>query len=146
LEVPTRFQVPVSGVLRWAQSQGWELPKLEVPFELKPREPLRIPLQARLSPAGWDRSPKLTIEFSPGRFRNRTIEAFPFKITGPPQVSLVSMARPRIDGKADDREWKAAPVVPLLGSGNSFARLGTDGKLLFVLAQLEDAPGQVKVA
>ena len=48
LEVPTRFQIPVQGLMRWEECLGWQLPIKEVPFDLKPREPLRVPLQARL--------------------------------------------------------------------------------------------------
>jgi hypothetical protein len=149
LEVPTRFQIPVSGTLRWMSTPGWQLPPAELPFELQPRQPLRIPLQAVVSPPGLGRSPMLTIEFAPGLFRNRLTELYPFKLSGPAEVFALATPVIRLDGKADDEAWKQAPALPMLGLSEhelSRVQLACDGGQLLVFAHLADPHRQVKVS
>jgi hypothetical protein len=106
LEVPTRFRISVSGKLTWEETAGWKLKKMEVPFHLKPNQPLRIPLQAVVSKEGLSRSPRLEIQFDAGQFANRTISLYPFKPAGPREVST-------------DEEYLLLPTTPDLTNTNA---------------------------
>src|SRR5262249_9651803 len=46
LEVPTPFNVALKGKVIGETVGGWKWKQQEIPFELKPGQPLRIPLQA----------------------------------------------------------------------------------------------------
>jgi hypothetical protein len=153
LEVPTRFAVPVAGVLRWQETVGWRLREKETPFTLQPGEPLRLPLQAVVEPRGLGASPQLTIEFAPGRFRNRVVTVSPFKLTNRGQVQVAHVSGVRVDGELVEAAWQAAQPLELLpppGPGAPPAsldqvRLASDGHLLFIAAQLADPSRKVKV-
>jgi hypothetical protein len=152
LEVPSRFQIPMTGKLRWEPADGWFFRATEAPFKLEPKELLKLPLQAMVEPKGLGASPKLTIEFDAGRFRNRTIELYPFKLTSPATVPVSRVARVTVDGVLDDNAWqKVEPLHLLPTTPGSKARpgdhvqLATDGQALFVAAVLADPEHQVKV-
>src|SRR5262249_10319702 len=83
LQVPNRFQVPVSGRLTWQSVPEWKLKQKQVPFKLQPGQALEIPLQAQVSSKPFPQTPSLTITFDPGKFRNRMIEVSPYKLAGP---------------------------------------------------------------
>jgi hypothetical protein len=104
LEVPTRFHIPVSGKLIWEETQGWKLKRPEMPFRLKPNQPLAIPLHAEVRAEGITRSPRLEILFDEGKFANRSISVYPFKLSGPRSVVVATTE------KASNANWKAAPV------------------------------------
>jgi hypothetical protein len=78
LQVPHLFQVPLKGTMRWTGVPGWSSLPAEAPFDLKPNEPLEIPLRAEVQAGSRGETPKLTIEFQAGLFRNRIIEVQPF--------------------------------------------------------------------
>src|SRR5206468_1589260 len=104
LDVPTRFQVPVKGRLIGEQAEGWKWKRSEVGFNLKPGEPLQIPLQAEVPQGAFVHTPAMTIEFEPGRFRNRTIKFYPLKLAGPTEILVQHSAKaPVIDGNLG--EW-----------------------------------------
>ncbi len=152
LQVPTRFQVPVKGVLRFQETLGWKLAATEVSFALRPREPLTIPLRAEVEAKALGNPPKLTIEFEPGRFRNRIVELYPFKLTGPGQVTAARVVGMEVDGRVDDPAWGHAEPLPLLtttmgkpGTETGEVRLANDGRRLFVAARLSDARRKVRV-
>lgn len=130
LLLPTRFGVPVDGTIRWEVPPGWQMPA-EVPFHLEPGAPLRIPLQATVSPSGLAHRPKLTIEFAPGKFRNRLIEAWPFKLTANARVTTTEMRMLPVNGSTTLQ----LPVV----------RASLQGDTLTVRAVLPDPAGKVKV-
>jgi hypothetical protein len=152
LEVPTRFDVPISGRLHWQPADGWYFRATETPFNLEPKGLLKIPLQAVVEQKGLGTTPKLTIEFAPGKFRNRTIELFPFKLTGPSVVSAAPARKVSIDGVLDDNAWQKAEPLFLLpttpgaeGRPGDQVKLASDGETLFVAASLADAANQVSV-
>jgi hypothetical protein len=151
LEVPSRFAVPVEGMLRWEEPFGWQMKEKETPFDLRPGEPLRIPLQATVDPKGLGASPKLTIEFLPGRFRNRKIEVSPFKLTSAGRVSVAKIGGVRVDGQITEPSWQRAPALELLPPPGlavpalDQVRLASDGRQLYVAARLMDAARKVRV-
>ncbi len=151
LEVPTRFRTPVVGVLRWREPAGWRLRDKETPFALEPHDPLRIPLQAIVEPKGLGASPQLTIEFEPGRFRNRIVEVSPFKLTNASKLAVARLTGVRVDGQVIEPSWQfARPLELLPPPGTSAAlldqvRLGTDGGQLYVAARLADPNCKVRV-
>src|SRR5262249_15612666 len=71
LEIPTRFAVRVRGQLKWKAEQGWRIPQTTAPFELDPGQPLQIGLKEAVDAGAISASPRLTLEFEPGKFRNR---------------------------------------------------------------------------
>jgi hypothetical protein len=150
LRVPTRFEVEVRGELIWDKVPGWRLKKSRVPFTLAPHQPLEIPLQAEVAAGFLPRSPGLTIAFEEGRFRNRTVEVYPFKLGGPERVRIgVAKSPPRIDGKLEDA-WLAAPGYTLLGctlrgGRGDDVRLLADKDWLYVGARLDDPADSVRV-
>lgn len=154
LEVPTDFQVPIKGWLRFQKTDGWFFPDSNIPFELEPLQALRIPLEAVVvETQGLTRTPLLTIEFAPGRFRNTTIELFPFKLTGPAVVTARRSPRPKVDGIPDEAAWQSAEPLALLPttpgkepSPGGQVRLVTDGSTLFVAAVLDDPDKKVRVS
>lgn len=152
LEVPNPFQIPITGHLLWQRTEGWYFQASRLPFVLNPHEPFRIPLEAVVETAGLSNTPLLTIEFDPGRFCNLTIELFPFKLTGPSEVSVPLMPKPKMDGTPDEAGWQSTPALSLLPTTpareraqGGQVRLGTDGETLFVAAVLEDPGSKVKV-
>jgi hypothetical protein len=152
LEVPTRFEVPLSGRLLWQPTDGWFFRAMEIPFHLQPRQTLRIPLEAVVEARGLAQTPQLVIEFDPGRFRNRSVPVFPFKLTGPATVEARPGPRPKLDGVPDEAGWEAAPAYPLVAAtAGSEPGLGGQvrflqhGSMLYVAAVLEDPDDRVQV-
>jgi hypothetical protein len=152
LEVPHRFAVPLAGRFLWQDAPGWQLAASEVPFTLQPGEPLRIPLQARVETRGLAASPRLVIEFAPGKFVNRRVEVYPFKLTGPARVRVASAGGFRIDGRPDEPAWQSASPLHLLAAGGEAkasepgqVRLAADGRHLCVSAHLRDFGTKVAV-
>jgi hypothetical protein len=152
LQVPTRFTVPVAGSLRWTTAPGWELLQPDTEFKLAPLEPLKIPLQARLTADGFLRSPLLTIEFEPGLFLNRRIELSPFKLTGSSLLPVRFVSGVTIDGNADEAAWQPVARHLLLGERHQApsgppGTIGvcTDGSALLVTARLRDPSGKISV-
>jgi 3',5'-cyclic AMP phosphodiesterase CpdA len=153
LQVPTRFRVAVSGLLRWRPVEGWKLKQTEVKFQLQPGQPLDIPLQAEVAADALGASPELTIEFDAGRFRNRTIPVHPFKLGGPPQVRPTPVKEIVLKGDLQDAVWRSAPVhtlIPLSPQGvdprkGDQVRFLTDRDWLYVGARLSDPMGKVEV-
>jgi hypothetical protein len=157
LSVPTRFQVPVAGRMIWESVPGWKLTQAEVPFQLKPGQPLEIPLEGEVEPGPLPKSPALTITFEPGRFRNRSIEVHPFKLAGP-ETLLVKIAEqpPDLDGKLLSTCWTLADKNPrsrtplLLGlrpPGGRRDRIEFlfDNDWLYFGARLDDPDGKIEV-
>lgn len=146
LSVPTRFEVSIAGICRWERTPGWTFPKAEMPFHLQPGQPLQIDLKAQVEPFGVGTPPMLTIEFEPGRFRNRTIQLYPLKLVGPAQVKVADV-HCNVDGHLDG-DWMKVQRVPLVPTavrstrgtappaGASAALFGTDGQQLFFAASL----------
>jgi hypothetical protein len=104
LRVPTRFRVPVAGQLVWQSVPGWKLKQPVIPFRLEPSQPLEIPFQAEVKAGPFARTPALPIVFEPGRFRNRTVELYPFKLAGPGSVQAE-----RVDHAPP---WTASSTMP----------------------------------
>ena len=78
-------------------------------------EPLKIDLKAEVDVRRIGASPRLTIAFEPGRFRNRTINVFPFKLEGPTRIEIArAIARPHVNGELDAGVWNKAVRYPLL--------------------------------
>jgi hypothetical protein len=116
LEVPTRFQVAVSGKLKWSAAPGWKIDEPETSFKLHPGDPLHICLRAEVAAGPLERTPSLTIVFDPGKFRNRTIEVVPFTLAGPEELEIrTTDAAPASDALAPDKSWAGAPAYALLG-------------------------------
>jgi hypothetical protein len=151
LRVPTTFRVPVSGQLRWQRVDGWKQKKPVVDFQLKPGEPLVIPLQAEVAPGRYARTPRLTISFAAGRFRNRTVDVFPWKLAGPQDVGVSPVQTPpQIDGRLSEDCWSMDRGTPLLGlppRGGlaDRVRFVADEKWLYVGAQLDASGKPVEV-
>ncbi|MCS6977099.1 MAG: fibronectin type III domain-containing protein [Gemmatales bacterium] len=152
LKVPARFEIPIQGTFHFGQTPGWYFRHSQIPFELDQHAPLQIPLEAVVEERGLANTPLLTIEFAPGRFRNNKIEAFPFKLTGPGEVTARRIPRPKLDGIPDEAGWQTADPLGLIattpakeaGLGGQ-VRIGTDGETLFVAAVLDDPGNKVKV-
>lgn len=149
LTIPIRFNVPVAGELQWEAVDGWKM-KQTTPFKLEARQSLTLPLQAEVAAGAFARNPKLTVTFEKGRFRNRTVEVFPFQLHGPDRVA-VGTARyaPMIDGKLDDKAWQNVAALPLLGLPPRGGRadqvqLLAGREWFFLGASLDDA-AEVKV-
>lgn len=153
VEVPTRFQVPVKGQFRWRETPGWKLKNPIEKFHLKPREPLRVPLQAEVAGEMVVATPKLTVAFEEGRFANRFIDVYPFKLGGPETASVTRLKKAlNVDGKLSETPWHKIPILPLLSlvPGEIAARkagvqLAADSKRLYVGIRLDDPAGLVKV-
>jgi Calcineurin-like phosphoesterase/Purple acid Phosphatase, N-terminal domain len=151
LVVPTRFQVPVSGMLEWDQPEGWKLKAQKVEFKLEPAQALKIPLQAEVAPGAFSRNPKLVIAFEPGRFRNRTIEVYPYQTAGPERVVAVAAEKaPVIDGQLNEEAWQAAEPFSLLGlptrgGRGDQVRLLANKDCIYLGALLDDPAESVKV-
>ncbi len=156
LEVPNRFGIPVKGKLVWQDAPGWKMARKETPFELQPKEPLRIAIQAEVEAKGLGAAPMLNIEFEPGKFRNRIVEVYPVKLTGPARVPATTLGDCKIDGQftgaAVEAEWLKADSLYLLPTatgattaGLSQVWLASDGKQLYVAARLIDPDKAVQV-
>ncbi|HEV3261126.1 MAG TPA: metallophosphoesterase [Gemmataceae bacterium] len=151
LRVPNRFRVAVAGHLHWRTAPGWNLKQSDQDFHLKPGQPLEIPLRAEVAAGRFAGSPMLTITFEPGKFRNRTIEVYPFKLGGPNQVvAAEARTAPRIDGKLEGSVWPADGGMELLGlppmGGRSDrVQLLADKDWLYVGTRLDDPSGNVEV-
>src|SRR5205807_9424531 len=83
IRLPTRFRVPVQGKLVWRQVPRWKLRQTEIPFDLRPEQPLRIPLQPDSEPEDYRTPPTLPIPFNPGRFPIPNISLPPFNPPAP---------------------------------------------------------------
>jgi hypothetical protein len=105
LTIPTRFRIPVSGKLVWDAPKGWDLRQKEQPFRLEPNQPLEIRLQATVRKEGLSRSPKLTVLFDEGKFSNRAVTTYPFKIAGPKSITIAKEGKP---------DWQKASKLVLL--------------------------------
>ncbi len=158
LRVPTRFRVPVSGRLVWQSVPGWQLKQPEVPFHLQPGQALDIPLQALVKPGPFPKTPALAIAFELGKFRNRAIEVFPFKLAGPESVRVRRAATaPVIDGKLDEESWTFAKPgdgpssfysllgLPPRGGRSDHIQFLVDKDWLYVGARLDDPLASVQV-
>jgi hypothetical protein len=151
LVVPTRFTVPIAGTLEWDQPEGWKLKSQKVDFKLEPSQALKIPLQAEVAPGAFVRNPKLVIAFEPGRFRNRTIEVYPYQVAGPERVAaVVADKAPVIDGRLTESAWESAAPLALLGlptrgGRGDQVRLLADKDRLYLGALLDDPAETVKV-
>ncbi len=153
LEVPARenpFPIKVSGRARWTATPGWELPD-ETAFEMRPGEPVRIPLRAHVTPVGLTGTPMLTLEFEP-RFRNNRVDLYPIKLTGSPALVPVAASGVKIDGDQDEAIWRAVPAQPLLPAtrGDKLLPLGEvrfarSEQILLVAARLPDPDRKLKV-
>jgi acid phosphatase type 7 len=123
LEVPTRFRVEIKGRLIGETGKGWRWKQPEIPFEIRPGEPLHIPFQAEMDSGDQTHTPAMTIELEPRRFRNRTVKFYPLKLAGPQQVVAQRLAKgPSIDGHLSEEVWsllkgnpEAASAYSLLG-------------------------------
>jgi hypothetical protein len=152
LQVPTRFRVALRGQLQWEKVPGWEIATATSDFRLEPGQPLVIPLKATVAPGPYPHSPKLTIAFAPGKFHNRTIDLYPFKLAGPEAVRVGRAAKtPFVDGRLEQDVWQASPGLTLLGNPPHGGRgdrvsLLADAAWLYVGATLDDPAGRVKVA
>jgi 3',5'-cyclic AMP phosphodiesterase CpdA len=137
LRVPTRFSVPIRGTLRWQTAKGWDMAEKERDFRIEPGEPLEIPLQARVAPGEYTRTPRLRIVFEPGRFRNRTIEVSPFKVCGPERITVP----PR---KTDRGTWSEAPAHRLIsaatGASRGAVQLLVDANSIHISVRLGQLP------
>src|SRR5206468_1975019 len=123
LRVPTRFRVPVTGEMIWTSEPGWELEQERIPFKLEPGQQLEIPLQAEIERGPFPRTPMLTIRFAEGKFRNRSIELYPFKLPRPLRVVADRAKKtPTIDGQLSDQAWRPVPTISLLGVSPSGGR------------------------
>jgi len=80
LQAPHLFRIPLRASLSWTPAPGWQVLSPDGPVELRPNEPLVIPLRAKVQPGADKELPKLRIEFEPGLFRNRVIEVQPFRL------------------------------------------------------------------
>jgi hypothetical protein len=132
LVLPTRFGVPIAGTIRWEVPDGWRM-SAATSFVLQPGDLLRIPLTATVSPAGLGKRPKLRIEFAPGKFRNRIIEALPFKLTA----------------NATTAQDAALPMLPVNGTAAvplPTVRVSFKDSQLLVQATLPDPEGKIKVS
>ncbi len=156
LQVPTRFRIPVSGTLRWQVPRGWKLKTPTSSFQLKPSQALSIPLEADVAAGAFDKSPRLTIEFAPGKFRNRTIQVAPFKIAGPEKVRLRRVNEGLVlDAREPAKAWQTAPrwtLLPLAGaegdpeSGSDEVQFLADRDWLYVRVTLSDPNGRVQLS
>jgi hypothetical protein len=145
VEVPTRFHVPVSGKLIWEETEGWKVKQPETPFHLKPNQPLTIPLRAVVTANGITRSPRLEILFEEGKFANRSITVYPFKLAGPGSITVA-------EGEdAAKTEWMNSPKHSLLPTapyltntetGATSVRFAADGKNLVMRAELKREEGK----
>jgi hypothetical protein len=155
LRVPTRFQVPVAGELRWEKAGGWTMKNRLTKFRLKPGQPLVIPLEAEVRPGAEGKSPALTISFEDGKFRNRIIQVYPFKMAGPTHVTLKQSAKPlTLTGDSETKAWRNAKSHPLLLIAPELNRSKeaadqvqflANRDWLYVRAVLSDPEGRVKV-
>jgi hypothetical protein len=157
IRLPTRFRVPVQGKLVWRQVPRWKVRQMEMPFDLRPGQALRIPLQAVVEPGDYPAAPSLTIAFEPGRFHNRTIELAPFKLAGPQTVTARRTRNaPIIDGQLDDgcwagmthedAEWTYSLLgLPPRGGRMDRVQLLADKQWLYVGARLNDPGRQVQI-
>jgi hypothetical protein len=143
--------VPVFGQLRWEAVPGWKMKQAKSEFKLQPGDPLVIPLQAEVSAGAFARAPKLTIEFDPGKFRNRTIEVAPIQLGGPAAVKVArTKAAVEVDGKLAEAAWKAAEAHALLGlpprgGRGDEVRLLADDERVYLAARLDDPDAKVEV-
>jgi hypothetical protein len=155
LRVPTRFQVVVSGRLRWQVPAGWKLKTQSFPFRLQPRQALKIPLEADVAGGAFGKAPGLIIEFEADRFRNRFVQLFPFKLAGPDQVRVGRVKGPLVLApKQLDKAWQSAPrtgLLPLVQEQGQDSSRGdqvqflADADWLYVRAVLSDLDGKVSV-
>jgi hypothetical protein len=152
LSVPTRFAIPLAGQIEWSAAPGWKVTQPRSDFHLKPGQPLEIPLQAEVEAGTFAGNPTLMITFEPGHFRNRAIEAAPFRLGGPSTLRAgQAEPAPVVDGRIDDKAWKSAPVHSLLGlppkgGRGDQVRMVANKEWLFVGATLDDPEGKVTVA
>lgn len=117
LAVPTTFRVPVAGRLRWQTPSGWKMAAEATPFNLKPGEPLHIPIRADVADGPLDGSPALTIGFEAGRFRNRAIDVQPFRPAGPDEIVVrKTTTAERSDRGVPGELWQAPAPLYLLGA------------------------------
>jgi 3',5'-cyclic AMP phosphodiesterase CpdA len=151
LRVPTRFKVPVSGQLVWDEPRGWKLKATREEFRLEPGQALTIPFRAEVAAGPYPRTPRLTIQFAPGRFRNRVIALSPYQLTGPERVTVKSAGQaPVIDGQLTEETWQQAETFGLLGmppdgGRDDEVRFRADRDFLYVGATLADPANLVRV-
>jgi hypothetical protein len=155
LRVPTRFPIPLAGTLTWQEPPGWKMARRESKFRLQPRQALEIPLRATVRQEGFDRSPRLTIAFEKDKFRNRTIEVYPFKLAGPRLVKVARTNQPMAPTqKVGHKIWAAVPAHPLLPLASDQDRgkekvdrvqFLADKDWLHVRVTLSDVAGRVKI-
>jgi hypothetical protein len=149
LHVPTRFRVSVAGELKWQAQSGWHIPEKTRRFKLDPGQALDIHLKATVDVGLIGASPRLTVAFDPGKFRNRTIDVYPIKLAGPERVQVASAVRtPQINGKLDPDVWDHTPRQALLAVPPHLAepecvRFLADGECLYVGASLR-SPEEAK--
>ena len=141
----------MTGEMVWTSEPGWKLQQDRIPFRLEPGQRLEIPLEADIESGPFPRTPMLTIRFAEGKFRNRSIEVYPFKLSGPLRVAADRAKQtPTIDGQLSDEAWQQVPAISLLGVSPSGGRsdqiqLLADEKWLYVAARLDDPAGKLKV-
>jgi hypothetical protein len=145
LRVPTRFRVPVSGQLNWSEEKGWDIHEKTGRFKLDPGQPLKIHLKGTVDAGVTGASPRLTLAFEPGKFRNRTIDLYPIKLAGPERIQITSPVRtPRIDGKLEPEVWNRAARHPLFAvpphaSEPASVQFLADKECLYLAAKLHAA-------
>jgi hypothetical protein len=154
-QVPTRFRIPMWGTLRWQVPRGWKVKSPTKTFQLKPSQALVIPLDAEVAAGAFAKSPTLTIEFAPGKFRNRTIQVAPFKIAGPEKVRVPRVKEGLVlDARQPAKAWQTAlhsTLLPLAGTegiqdaGSDHVQFLADADWLYVRVQLSDPKGEVQL-
>jgi hypothetical protein len=117
----------------------------ETPFHLKPNQPLTIPLRAVVTTNGITRSPRLEIRFEEGKFANRSVSIYPFKLAGPRSIAVDPSEN------ATRTEWTMSPKHILLPTapnltnteaGATSVRFAADGKNLVIRAELKREEGK----
>lgn len=141
----------LDGDFVWTPVEGWKLKEAKSKFRIEPHQPLLIPLRAEVAAGQIAGSPSLTIQFAAGRFRNRSIEVSPFKLTGPERITAATAKQaPITDGKLNDDLWRVTPSHPLIGVSPAKGRsdqvqLAADKERLYVAARLDDPKGKTQV-
>jgi len=138
-------------VLEWQPVEGFRVKEPKAEFRLEPGKPFVLPLRATVAAGRVDLAPKLTITFEP-RFRNRTIEVWPFVLAGPEKVTVERTEKaPTVDGSLNPDAWRPAGDgymlngLPPLGGRADRVRLLHDQKRLYLAARLDDPRGDVTV-
>ncbi|MFL5243299.1 MAG: metallophosphoesterase [Gemmataceae bacterium] len=148
IKTPTRFSGPLSGRFIWKPAKGWKLKQEETPFKIEPGQALEIPLQAEVAAGPVNSNPALAIVFDEGKFRNRTVEATPWVLSGPEQLEVHRVdAAIKVNGKLDESCWKGAGQcllgLPPRGGRGDTVWAGTDDEWFYIAFRLDDPDSKV---